>query len=111
MNATQPEVKPSGWAIFGQVIAVVAMMVATAIIRGLAFAILWGCFVQPLGVPAINVPEAIGIALVAGLLAQRAEDAEKKGVPFWDRFIPAFSFGLTSAAVALLLGLIAHLFA
>ncbi len=50
----------------------------SAIWFGLALSTLWGWFLAPLGLPAINIPTAIGISLIATLLTRsyRIEPSE-----------------------------------
>lgn len=49
----------------------ILLLILTAVvlvIAGLIFSVLWGWFVVPLGVPAINVAHGIGLAVLLGFL-------------------------------------------
>jgi hypothetical protein len=109
-TATGVHAAPSrAWAVFGQVIAVIVAVAVSAIVRGLILAVLWGWFVQPLGVRSINVAEAIGLATIVGLLSQRSDDQNDKR-PFAEKLLAVFFASLFGAGLALLLGFLAHLF-
>lgn len=79
-----------------------AVLLITNLIRGLTLSILWGWFIERLGVPSINVAEAIGIALVVSFLTFR--QGEQKGLA------EAASTVLLMCAFVLLLGWIVQLF-
>lgn len=102
----QAKARPSGWAIFGGAIAVTGAVAVSAIIRGLVLSILWGWFVEPLGIEAIDIAEAIGLSAVVGLLWQRLPDKGAERLPFAE----AFWIGMVGAAAALSMGWVAHLF-
>ncbi len=106
----QATTKPSPWAAFGKFTAVLLAVAVTTIIRGLVLTVLWGWFIEPLGVPAINVPEALGIALIIGMLWLREEEEDKKKLPRDQRFLEAFGLGITNAGLVLAFGWIVHLF-
>lgn len=88
---------------------VILAVVVTTALRGLVLAILWGWFVEPLGVHSINVAEAIGLATIISFLTLREEEEDKKRLPFWDKFISALMLSFSSSAMYLLIGWIAHL--
>lgn len=47
----------------------VVLLVANAVLRGFVLSILWGWFLVPVfSLPAISIPQALGIALVIGML-------------------------------------------
>lgn len=88
---------------------VLVVLVVNALLRGLALSVLWGWFVEPLGVPGINVAEAIGLNLLIGLVTMSISDAQaaaEKKNPFGQ----AFLISASSCGLALLLGWIVHLF-
>lgn len=82
----------------------IATIILSALLRGLTLSILWGWFIERLGVDGINVGEAIGIAIVVGFLFPNKNEPQKQGL--------GETFGLTliSCALALFLGWIVHLF-
>jgi hypothetical protein len=110
LNSVWTSQGPSrGWSAIGKVAVVLAAVVATTAIRGLVLAILWGWFVQPLGVRSVNVAEAIGLATIIGFLTLREEEEDKKRLPFWQKFSSALVLSVSSSAMYLLVGWIAHL--
>jgi type IV secretory pathway TraG/TraD family ATPase VirD4 len=106
--STATGVPSRAWAVFGQVVAVIVAVAITAVARGLVLAILWGWFIQPLGVRSINVAEAIGLATIVGLLSQRAEDPDDDR-SFAEKMLAAIFASLFGAGLALLVGYLAHL--
>jgi hypothetical protein len=54
----------AGFAILG----IAALVVTMAVMRGWVLSIMWDWFIVPLGVAALSIPAAIGVALVVGLL-------------------------------------------
>ena len=46
--------------------------VVEALLKGFVLSVLWGWFAVPLGVPAIGIAGAIGIALLVGMLSHQA---------------------------------------
>lgn len=105
------ESKPNrGWEIVGKVTTVLVSIVLTAILRGFVLSILWGWFVEPLGVAAINIAEAIGLATILGMLLQREPDPELDKLPFWRRYVAAFTVTVVGAIFALGIGWIVHFF-
>jgi hypothetical protein len=96
------------WTLFGHATAVIVAVAVTAVLRGLVLAILWGWFVQPLGVRSINVAEAIGLATIVGLLSQRNEDPDDRR-SFGGKLLAAVFASLFGAGLALLVGYLAHL--
>lgn len=78
-----------------------------ATLQGFVLVHLWAWFLVPLGLPPIGIAHAIGIALIAGMLAPRARDSKekeekKKLVVNLDPFLSPLLF--------LLFGYIVHLF-
>jgi hypothetical protein len=57
----------------GAVVALVAggLFALAAILQGVVLSVLWGWFVVPLGLPALGIAHAIGIALVVRFLTHR----------------------------------------
>ena len=52
---------------------IAGIMVVSCLLRGWVLSILWRWFMVPtLGLPALSVPQAIGIALVVGMLTHHS---------------------------------------
>lgn len=102
--------KIDGWAIVGKVVTFILLLAFIAIIRGAVLSVLWGWFIEPLGVPAINVAGAIGIAVIVAMLTQRKADAEEEKKPAMLRITEAVTIDFFGAAFALLIGYVVHLF-
>lgn len=103
--------KPNpAWEIVGKATTVIVMLIFTAILRGLVLSALWNWYVQPLGVKSINVAEAIGLALLFGMMMQRESDPEVEKQPFWKRWANAFFVSVFGAGFAYLFGWIVHFF-
>jgi len=52
---------------------IAGIMVVSCLLRGWVLSILWRWFMVPtLGLPALSVPQAIGIALVVGMLTHQS---------------------------------------
>lgn len=103
--------KRSGFEVLGMLVAILVAVIITSITRGLVLEILWGWFVQPLGVASINVAEAIGLAVLVGMLVQRApEDESKDSRSPTTKFVAAFIASVLGAGTALLLGWLVHFF-
>lgn len=66
-------------------LAVIAGIAATTIYEGWVLHIMWGWFVVPLGVVAIDTAQAVGIALIASMLTRTVSKStdEDKERPFW----------------------------
>ena len=56
----------------------VSTVVVLSILRGWVLSILWGWFVVPLGVPALSIPMAIGIAVTISFLIFNPNDRDNK---------------------------------
>lgn len=81
------------------------LLFVNAIVRGFVLSILWGWFLVPLGVPAVGVAGAIGVALVIGMLTEHLKNqdsTEDVGVQI--------TVSLLSPFFILLLGYIVHSF-
>jgi len=96
--------------IIGAVVVVAVMVVAmfaligcivvvSTLLRGWVLSILWRWFMVPtLGLPALSIPQAIGIALVVGMLTHQSrhypedkdEKTSKKVVRFIEPFLTPF---------------------
>jgi len=65
----------------------IVWIAAICVVNGWAISILWGWFLVPLGIPAISVPQAIGIAILTAMLFYHKNptdnsDDEHKGAKF-----------------------------
>ncbi|RZK29216.1 MAG: hypothetical protein EOO61_20945 [Hymenobacter sp.] len=70
--------KPKQKMTSAQALTIFGLVVPTMIIRGFVFSILWGWFVVPLGVVAIGVAHAIGLAAVFGFLTTHLSHYQRK---------------------------------
>ena len=78
---------------------------------GWVLSILWGWFMVPLfGLPALSIPAAIGVSLVAALLTHQYRDDKKDEDDKTKRFIVAVGTGIVSPLFTLLMGYIAFQF-
>lgn len=101
--------KQNGWEILGKMLAVVAALIVSAIVRGVVFKIMWNWFVVRLGVAAISLPEALGLAMIISMVLFREESPDDKRNAT-AKFVTAFSVGIMGAAFVLFFGWIVHLF-
>lgn len=91
--------------------ALAVLVVAGGILRGFVLAVMWGWFIQPLGVPAIDVAQAIGIALIAAFLFQgKGATDDSNGGGFGEAFVGALATAILSPLFLLVLGWFIHLF-
>lgn len=79
-------------AIGGIIAFFVGLVVVLSILRGWVLSILWGWFMVPiLGLPALSIPQAIGIAVVVGLLTHQShsspEDKNEPNGKKWGRML------------------------
>lgn len=64
--------------IVGYVVVSITAVVLGVIFSGYALSILWSWFVSPtFGIVALNIPEAIGVALVVSFLAKEYPEEDK----------------------------------
>ena len=85
------------------------VVVAASMWRGYVLSILWGWFIVPVfGLPALIIPVAIGISIIAGMLTSQKtyNEATDKDAKKW---LPWVTFAV-GPAVALLAGWIAQKF-
>lgn len=104
-------VKKDGWAVFGKMVAIIALIALGSILRGLVLSVLWAWFVQPLGVTDIGIAEAIGLMTIVGLATMRADpDEDQKKRPPGERFAEAIGVTIVGSGFALAMGYLVHLF-
>lgn len=65
-----------------------------AIICSFTIMVMWGWFIVPLGLPAINIVHACGIDMLVTFII--TTEPPKK-LPFWDRWIYAVSFAIMTS--------------
>lgn len=68
--------------LFGLVIVGVVLSIPLIIYRGFAIATLWVWFVIPLGLPAISLMHAVGIALTVNVIITQPNETPNKAKPF-----------------------------
>lgn len=95
----------------GKITTVLVALVATALIRGLVLVVMWSWYVEQLGVRSINVAEAIGLAMIFGMLNQReADDPSKDQRDFMEKFAFNLSTSIVGAGFVFVFGWIFHFF-
>ena len=84
------------------------IVIGLATLRGFVAAYLWYWFVVPLGVAAISVPQAIGIALLLGMFTNNAskKDDDESMEEKVGRLI---LLGVVAPLLTLLVGYVVHL--
>lgn len=82
-----------------------ALMPLASIIRGYCLSILWFWFLCPLGVPEINIPLAIGISMIVGMLTYENPKKDKE-----DTAKTLIVQSLLLPIIILFFGWIVHLF-
>jgi uncharacterized SAM-binding protein YcdF (DUF218 family) len=55
----------------------IAMAVLGALLEGWVLSVMWRWFIVPLGVPALTIPAAIGVALVVGMLTHQTRNSDE----------------------------------
>jgi hypothetical protein len=66
--------------VLGGVTAFAGIIAISSLINGWAFSVLWAWFIVPVfGAPPLSIPQAIGIALIVGVLFTRSGGNEKEG--------------------------------
>ncbi len=95
----------------GYVFTFFIMVFISSIWSGFVFSILWSWFiVSAFSLPEINIPTAIGIALIISYLTHQYDSEESKGKKFLDIMIEATGKAAVKPAFALLVGWIVTLF-
>ena len=86
-------------------IAVPVIILLAYLLNGWVLHILWGWFIVPTfpAAPSINIPEAMGIALIVGFLTSRYQDTSEHGTE-------VFFYTFTLPFVALAIGWVIYLF-
>jgi hypothetical protein len=77
--------------------------VLSIILNGFVLQVLWGWFITPFGLPAISIPQGLGLALVVGFLTHQYQDNKRspEGV---------ITYSIMSPVVSLVFGWVVHLF-
>ena len=92
---------------FAGIIALILCYGAAALVfYGFVFSVLWGWFIVPLGIAAITVPHAIGIAAVVNLLRLAMEGKLHEKCSYKEKLMIATA----APALLLLFGYIVTLF-
>lgn len=95
--------------LIGKITVWTAALIVNAIIRGAVLVALWGWYVERLGVPSINIAEAIGLAMTLGLLTQRGGDPNDKRTAN-EKLAVGMTESVFGAGFVLLFGWIVHFF-
>ena len=92
-------------ALLGAAVFFVGFIALVAVVDGWALMLLWNWFLVPLGLPPITgVPAAVGIGLVAGLLASSYRPSKDKSIS------ELLTFLFVRPLVILLFGYVVHRF-
>lgn len=71
-------------AILGLFAFITLMIAAVSVVNGFILSTMWGWFIVPLfGLPALNIPAAIGISMVVSLFAYRRPEKNKDMKEAW----------------------------
>ncbi|MDP3726358.1 MAG: hypothetical protein Q8R36_04140 [bacterium] len=98
-------------AVFGFVVGFVALIVVGSIANGFVLSVLWGWFIVPtLGLPALSVVQAIGIAMVVSYLTYHYIDTQKGTEDKREKIAMAIGMVILRPLFALFFGWIIHLF-
>lgn len=84
----------------------VFLFVAAYIVNGWALVHLWGWFLTPLGLPAVDLPWAIGISIVVGFLTNSSVPKENETIDG----VKASLYLFLRPLLALLVGYVVKLF-
>ena len=85
--------------------AMVVVMVAGVMWSGFVLSILWGWFFVPsLGVPALSVPSAIGIALVVSYMTHQYQKKNKTEIDGWEAVAESMAHMALKPVFALAIG-------
>lgn len=69
----------TGTEVLGHLFSVVFCLTAVTCLKGWAMSVVWGWFIVPtFGLPALSIPQAIGISIFAGLIRIAKMDGESK---------------------------------
>jgi len=88
-------------------LAVLAIAIPVSILwTGYVLAVLWGWFVVPtFGLPALSIPAAFGIALIASFTCKAdTYDLAKEDKPAGEQFVGMLAYSLLKPAAALVFG-------
>lgn len=89
----------------GYTVVTVAICAAASIYSGFVLSILWGWFIVPtFSFPPLNIPSAIGIAIVAGYLTGSTPKREKDDTPYSEVLIWGASWSIVKPTMALFVG-------
>lgn len=92
-------------------VGVLAVVVVSAILGGLALSVMWGWFVVPtFDAPPLSIPVAIGIALVVSYLTDHRTTAKEKGKEPDEAIVELVAWSIGQPLFYLVLGYIVHLF-
>jgi hypothetical protein len=104
-----------GFEAIGKMVVVLLVYALAAIVDGLVLKVLWGWYVEPLGVTAITVAGAIGLALTVNLatfplsIYMKLMQMEPESDGFEGSLLTIF-MGIILAATTLGIGAVVHIF-
>lgn len=90
--------------------AFIAVIVLSVVANGYALSVLWGWFIAPyFGLPVLNIPTAIGLALVVGYLKNQDINSDETA-GFIESLVKIFGRAIFRPAFALFIGWIVTFF-
>lgn len=70
----------TGTEVLGQIFSVLFCLTAVTILKGWALSVVWAWFIVPtFALPALTIPQAIGISIVAAMVKPGNIESENKG--------------------------------
>lgn len=76
---------------FVKIIGLIAIMFLSALLGGYTLSVVWGWFIVPtFGLPILNIPSAIGIALVVGYMTKSYDNKKSEDDEIIGAIITAF---------------------
>jgi len=95
----------TGLACLGLLVAFPLTVIISSIMNGWALSTMWGWFVVPLfHLPELNIPYAIGISMVVGMLVRQASQENKKEKSWSTIVAEIFAYAIFTPLFTVFLG-------
>lgn len=92
--------------LIGAVTSVAALLILLPILSGWVLSVLWGWFIVPaFHLPALSIPAAIGVSLIAGKLTHQFQHEPENAKPW-----KVLAFGILSPFMTLAMGYVVRSF-
>lgn len=92
------------------IVGMVALLIASILLNGIALSVLWGWFLVPLGLSEIGLAHAIGISMVVGLITYQEIDSGGDNRSKDEAIGYALGAAIGRPLLLMALGWLAHLF-